>query len=246
MAVKGNAEADFFWACAAQAMKSNGPKRSHPRNANELFGKQLTAGINFEQYDHIPVSRKCEGPTVKACGVIPCLADFGALADRLPRFLFENVKRMGYVVPTPIQKHAVPLAVDGRADLMCCAQTGSGKTCAFLLPAIALIANGDSTTPAPPPPLGKPVLSQWETPARPRVLVLAPTRELAIQIQVEATKLLYGSPFFASVVYGGASARQQLEELACGVDVLVATPGRLNDFLERGLVTLRYCAVLVR
>ena len=89
----------------------------------------------------------------------------------------------GYSRPTPIQRHAVPLALDGRADLMCCAQTGSGKTCAFLLPACAII----SSLPPPPPP------AQNESPARPRVLVLAPTRELASQIQHEAEKLTYAS-----------------------------------------------------
>eukprot|EP00613_Pedinella_sp_CCMP2098_P075128 CAMPEP_0171923748 /NCGR_PEP_ID=MMETSP0993-20121228/22419_1 /TAXON_ID=483369 /ORGANISM="non described non described, Strain CCMP2098" /LENGTH=565 /DNA_ID=CAMNT_0012561849 /DNA_START=29 /DNA_END=1723 /DNA_ORIENTATION=+ len=230
---KSNQEADFFWACVARAQKGTG-KRVHGK-AEELFGKQLTQGINFAQYEQIPVSRSCRDPSVKACEQIPTLEHFRDLQRNLPPFLFQNVQRMGYSVPTPIQKHAVPLALDGRADLMCCAQTGSGKTCAFLLPSIALIATSG----------GLPLLSARETPARPRVLVLAPTRELAIQIQVEAMKLTFGSAYFASVVYGGASARGQLEELAQGVDVLVATPGRLSDFLERGLVSLACCKVLI-
>jgi ATP-dependent RNA helicase DDX3X len=133
----------------------------------------------------------------------------------------------------------VPLALDGRNDLMCCAQTGSGKTCGFLLPVIARLATAEDICAATESGL---------RPASPAALVLAPTRELAIQIHHEARRLVFnvntggggggGACFRSVVVYGGADAKGQLRELARGVDVLVATPGRLIDFVDRGVVSL--------
>jgi ATP-dependent RNA helicase DDX3X len=114
---------------------------------------------------------------------------------------------------------------------MCrCAQTGSGKTVAFLVPLIATI----STAYGQPAHAG----GSQETPASPTALVIAPTRELASQIELEAHKLCHSSQIRCVCVYGGTSARGQLSDLAAGVDILVATPGRLNDFLARGLISL--------
>ena len=133
---------------------------------------------------------------------------------------------MRYQHPTPIQSHAVPVALAG-SDLMCCAQTGSGKTCAFLLPVVSSLAAGRSRQ------------QQFQGIAScPAALVLAPTRELALQIEVEAQKLTNRSPIISGVVYGGASARGQLTRLAQGVDILCATPGRLQEFVDRGVVGL--------
>ena len=91
-----------------------------------------------------------------------------------------------------------------------------------------------------------------DTPAKPSALVLAPTRELAMQIEVECEKLCFGAPpppsgagLWTVCAYGGANARPQLEALACGVEVLVATPGRLTDYLNRDLVSLARCGILV-
>ena len=97
---KGVEEAAFFWSCAKAARP-----RSHGA-AGELFGKQLAAGINFAAYDAIPV--KVALPAgLTGSAEVPALTSFGSLAGRVPGFLSENVKRMGYSVPTPIQKHAV-------------------------------------------------------------------------------------------------------------------------------------------
>ena len=140
---------------------------------------------------------------------------FQEIAKIIESFLYKNIQRMNYVVPTPIQRHAVPLGLHGR-DLMCSAQTGSGKTCAFLLPMIqslSVTSRSDDDTMGP---------------VRPRALVLAPTRELAIQIELETRKLIFENPHRLSVtlVYGGAKARPQLAALARSPDIVVATPGR--------------------
>eukprot|EP00854_Cymbomonas_tetramitiformis_P011423 gene11423-13499_t len=146
---------------------------------------------------------------------------------------------MGYRTPTPIQKHAIPLMMEGR-DVMCTAQTGSGKTCAFLLPTAVHL---EATDPSPPEaPIGR-----RTTPARPRALILAPTRELAAQIHQEAMRLCHGAPSVKrpQTVYGGAGQMPQLGNLAKGVDVLVATPGRLQDFVDRKIINLDGVQVLV-
>ena len=149
---------------------------------------------------------------------------------------------MGYARPTPVQKHAVPFALGGR-DVMCCAQTGSGKTCAFLLPVVAHLGNagGGASTVLPYFARG----GADQVAAAPRCVVLAPTRELAIQIDLEAKKLCNRSGLSPVVVYGGAKARPQLLELARGVDICVATPGRLIDFIDRGVCTMAYVEYLV-
>ena len=140
---------------------------------------------------------------------------------------------MNYERPTPIQKHAMPLALLGH-DLMCCAQTGSGKTCAFLLPICSALGNEG---PAPAANVGASTL--------PRCVVMAPTRELASQIHLEAQKLCNRSGLRPVVVYGGADQRKQIRELAFGVDIIVATPGRLTDFVDRAIVSLSSVAFLV-
>ena len=108
---------------------------------------------------------------------------------------------------------------------MCCAQTGSGKTAAFLIPVIAALSNSQAG--AKKQSLGNPKQG-----ACPRALVLSPTRELTMQIHLEAQKLCNRSTLHAIVVYGGASIREQLKQLARGCDICVATPGRLSDFVQ--------------
>jgi superfamily II DNA/RNA helicase len=94
-----------------------------------------------------------------------------------------------------------------------------------------------TTVPAAAAPTGSPVA--------PSAIVIAPTRELACQIELEAHKLTFDSPLCCTCVYGGIPARQQLQLLAKGVDLLIATPGRLNDFLSRSLITLKNVKFLV-
>jgi ATP-dependent RNA helicase DDX3X len=102
-----------------------------------LFGTQGTAGINFSSYTEIKVTRS--GPD--DADAVPSLTSFRALSSVLPDYLFSNLTlptRMNYATPTPIQQHTVALGLEGK-DIMACAQTGSGKTCAFLVPLLASI-----------------------------------------------------------------------------------------------------------
>jgi len=181
----------------------------------------MNTGINFDKYDDIPVEatgHDCPDP----------LTSFED--GRLGPIIERNIELARYDKPTPIQKNSIPIIQGGR-DLMACAQTGSGKTAAFLLPIISNLLKN----PPPPAPAQRPGTRRV---ARPSCLVLAPTRELASQIHLEARKFAYKAGIRPVVVYGGADIGPQLRELERGCDVLVATPGRLVDMLERGRVLL--------
>ncbi|CAA0813451.1 DEAD-box ATP-dependent RNA helicase 52 [Striga hermonthica] len=147
--------------------------------------------------------------------------------------LIDNIKRCGYVSPTPIQRYAIPVALAGR-DLMACAQTGSGKTAAFCFPIINGIMLDKERSKVFNGNRGGPTRL-----ASPLSLILAPTRELACQIHDEAAKFSHQTGVRVVAVYGGAPMVQQLRKLEMGVDILVATPGRLVDMIERGRVSLR-------
>jgi ATP-dependent RNA helicase DDX3X len=140
--------------------------------------------------------------------------------------LNKNIKRCKFVKPTPVQRYAFPISLAGR-DLMACAQTGSGKTAAFCFPIIAGIMRGQI-----------PQRSRGARTALPLALILSPTRELSCQIHEEAKKFSYQTGVKVVVAYGGAPIHQQLRDLERGVDILVATPGRLVDLLERARVSL--------
>jgi len=223
---------DYFWQCVQNEERNKAANKFiKPSFATQdkLFERQGTSGINFEQYDAIPVTRS--GPDSSN---IPEVGNFINLRASLPQFLSENLTgstRMNYSTPTPIQRHCVPLSLSGKFDVMACAQTGSGKTVAFLVPLVAHIAS------QPKVKVGKGG-GPRVTPAMPSAVVVAPTRELAIQIELEAHKLTFSSALHCVCVYGGAPTRVQLALLAKGVDILVATPGRLTDFLQRGLIKL--------
>jgi ATP-dependent RNA helicase RhlE len=136
--------------------------------------------------------------------------------------LVSAVTKMGYSKPTPIQAQAIPALMAGR-DLIGIAQTGTGKTAAFALPILNhLLAN-----PRPAPRGGA------------RVLVLSPTRELASQIAQSFRDLSAGLPFAITVVFGGVPHGAQIKALAKGLDVLVATPGRLVDHMDSRVAQLR-------
>jgi len=135
---------------------------------------------------------------------------FGSL--KLHPSLIQGVKELGFARPTPIQADAIPAAVDGR-DVLACAMTGSGKTAAFLLPILHhLLARPRGTT---------------------RALILTPTRELAAQILEELNSLALHTPITAAAVFGGVGAGPQEHAFRSGVDVIVATPGRLLDHLRQ-------------
>ena len=140
---------------------------------------------------------------------------------RLSEPLLRAIGEKGYTDPTPIQQQAIPPGLEGR-DLQGCAQTGTGKTAAFTLPMLQLLA-------AEPAPKGR----------RPiRALVLTPTRELAIQIDECCRDYARYTPIRHCVIFGGVNQRPQVDALQKGVDLLVATPGRLLDLIGQGYVTL--------
>ena len=153
-----------------------------------------------------------------------------------PPKILEYLQSLGFDGPTAIQSLGWPVASAGR-DMVGLAETGSGKTLAYLVPGL-LRANAASAASAAS-------ASSESSESGPVVLVLAPTRELAMQIQVEAFPLSELLGLRDAVVYGGVSKRGQQQELRKGVDVLIATPGRLLDFLDAGVVSLERVAYLV-
>lgn len=189
-----------------------------PTQAEVDFESQANTGINFDAYEDIPVE-------TSGHDVPPPVNTFAEID--LGDALNENIRRCKYVKPTPVQRHAIPIVIGGR-DLMACAQTGSGKTAAFCFP----IISGILKSRPPQRPRGSRT-------AFPLALILSPTRELSVQIHEEAKKFAYQTGVRACVAYGGAPIHQQLRELERGVDILVATPGRLMDLLERARVSLQ-------
>lgn len=139
-----------------------------------------------------------------------------------PEYVLEEVQRAGFKEPTPIQIQGWPIALLGR-DMVGIAETGSGKTLAFLLPAIVHIN-------------AQPYLSKGDGPI---VLIMAPTRELAVQIQEEANRFGKSSKIKNTCCYGGVPRRPQQQDLKDGVEVVIATPGRLIDFLDCGDTNLK-------
>ncbi|KAK6343914.1 DEAD-box ATP-dependent RNA helicase [Orbilia brochopaga] len=209
------------------------------RVERELFGvpndplKQST-GINFEKYDDIPVE-------ASGSNVPEPVTTF--TNPPLDTHLLSNIELARYTVPTPVQKYSIPIVMGGR-DLMACAQTGSGKTGGFLFP---ILSQSFATGPSPPPPgaQGGGGNFQRSRKAYPTALILAPTRELVSQIYDEARKFAYRSWVKPCVVYGGADIGQQLRQMDRGCDLLVATPGRLVDLIERGRISLASIKYLV-
>jgi ATP-dependent RNA helicase RhlE len=141
--------------------------------------------------------------------------------------ILRAAKNEGYVTATPIQEQAIPHVMQGR-DLLGCAQTGTGKTAAFAMPILHRLSSGVA-----------------EKARRIRCLVLCPTRELASQIQDSFRTYGKELPLRHTVIFGGVSQNRQVQALRQGVDVLVATPGRLLDLLQQRLVDLRAVEVLV-
>jgi ATP-dependent RNA helicase RhlE len=144
--------------------------------------------------------------------------------------LLQAVRDLGYEQPTPVQLQAIPLVLAGR-DIMAGAQTGTGKTAAFALPTLQRLA---------------PAASASASPARHpvRALVLTPTRELAIQVHESFRDYGKHLPLRSTVVYGGVDMDAQIEELRRGVEILVATPGRLLDHVQNKTVMLNQVSVL--
>ncbi|KAF8134842.1 RNA helicase [Boletus edulis] len=145
-----------------------------------------------------------------------------------PEYILSSIQAQGFTAPTPIQCQAWPMALSGR-DVVAIAQTGSGKTISFALPAMLHIN-------------AQPLLAPGDGPI---ALVLAPTRELAVQIQQECTKFGSSSRIRNTAIYGGAPKGPQIRDLQRGVEIVIATPGRLIDMLETQKTNLRRVTYLV-
>ncbi|EDW17658.1 ATP-dependent RNA helicase p62 [Drosophila mojavensis] len=145
-----------------------------------------------------------------------------------PDYCMNEIRRQRYIEPTPIQAQAWPIVLSGN-NLVGIAKTGSGKTLAFILPAIVHIN-------------GQPTLKRGDGPI---ALVVAPTRELAQQIQTVANDFGSSSYVRNTCIFGGAPRSKQASDLQNGVEIVIATPGRLLDFLQSGTTNLRRCTYLV-
>ena len=141
--------------------------------------------------------------------------------------LLDALDEIGYVSPTPIQAQAIPYLIEGR-DIIGCAQTGTGKTAAFALPILDAMAK-----------------DPWVGSRRIRALMLCPTRELATQIHDNIEQYARHLDIRSMAMFGGVSQRPQENILRRGVDILVATPGRLLDLISQGYVDLSYVQFLV-
>ena len=206
-----------------------------PPDDEESLFTTMAAGINFDKYDEIAVEVTGRDPPQNITTFEQC--DFYETT-------MKNVKHCNYIRPTPVQKYAIPIIMSGR-DLMACAQTGSGKTvsvsgthllisilgiffllkAAFLLPVITRLIREKVQG-----------ASQAEQQS-PQVLIISPTRELTMQIYGEARKFVHESIYRPVVIYGGTSVGHQLRQLESGCNILVGTPGRLVDFLNRKKVS---------
>lgn len=208
---------------------------SKPLAQDENLEKSLfsgsNTGINFDKYEDIPVEATGED--------VPEHIDTfkeGSLGE----IVNANLELCKYTIPTPVQKYAIPIITQHR-DLMACAQTGSGKTAAFLLPILSrLYAEG--------PGESLKATTSYQRGRRklfPLAVILSPTRELASQIYDEARKFAYRSHVRPCVVYGGADVGAQMRDLDRGCHILVATPGRLADFLKRGKIGFSFIRYVV-
>ena len=140
--------------------------------------------------------------------------------------ILKSIEEVGYENPSEIQKQAIPQVLMGR-DVLGCAQTGTGKTASFMLPLVEILSTGQSKS------------------RMPRSLILAPTRELAMQVSEDFKLFNKYLKLQMALLIGGVSFSEQDSKLAKGVDVLVATPGRLLDHVERGKIILKDIKILV-
>ncbi len=145
---------------------------------------------------------------------------------KLQPILLDTLKDLGYLEPTPIQKKSIPIALNGK-DILGIAQTGTGKTASFTLPLISLLSSGRAKA------------------RMPRSLILCPTRELATQVADSFEKYSKNTKLNKALLIGGVSFKDQDKVIDRGVDVLIATPGRLIDHFERGKLMLNGVQILV-
>ena len=205
------------------------------------FGRSPAAGRTFERRTggHAPALTPID------CDTRPVAFTSLAIDARL----LEGVRDLGFVETRPVQSAVIPLALAG-ADLIASAETGTGKTCAFVLPTLQqlLTANAEADlkvgTTTDVVQAFRPASNQTPN-GRSRVLILAPTRELAVQIEDEIHGLAYHTSITSAAVYGGVEMGGQERALRAGVDIIVATPGRLMDHMRQQNADLAAIELLV-
>ncbi|XP_022064408.1 probable ATP-dependent RNA helicase DDX17 isoform X1 [Acanthochromis polyacanthus] len=195
-----------------------------PKFEKNFYSEHLEVQ-RMSQYDVEEYRRKKE-ITVRGSGCPKPVTNFHQA--QFPQYVIDVLMQQNFKEPTAIQAQGFPLALSGR-DMVGIAQTGSGKTLSYLLPAIVHINH-------------QPYLERGDGPI---CLVLAPTRELAQQVQQVAYDYGKSSRIKSTCVYGGAPKGPQIRDLERGVEICIATPGRLIDFLEAGKTNLRRCTYLV-
>ena len=176
--------------------------------------------VTARSWDEVDEFRRKHEITISGKDVPKPCATFEEAS--VPDFVLSEIMKLGFKEPTPIQAQGWPMALSGR-DVVGIAATGSGKTLTYLLPAIIHI-------------VAQPELKTGDGPI---VLVIAPTRELAVQIKVECDKFGHSSEIKNTCVYGGAPKGPQIRDLRNGVEICICTPGRMIDMLESGLTNLR-------
>jgi ATP-dependent RNA helicase RhlE len=229
-------------------LNSNTTNRTHSNRGpsrRSSRGQGSSRGPRKPQHAHAP--KPSSGvPALEPIEVDTTPMPFTALG--LDTRLLEGVRDLGWVDTRPIQTAVIPLALANN-DLIACANTGTGKTAAFVVPTLQWLL----THPARPLESrdGGPALSRVEgpdpeqTPLKSRVLVLAPTRELAVQIEDEIHGLAYHTNVSSAAVYGGVEMGMQERALKAGVDIIVATPGRLMDHMRQQNADLSGIELLV-
>uniref|UniRef100_A0A2I2Y624 RNA helicase n=1 Tax=Gorilla gorilla gorilla TaxID=9595 RepID=A0A2I2Y624_GORGO len=218
------------WKSEAEGGESSdtqGPKVTYippppPEDEDSIFAHYQT-GINFDKYDTILVE-------VSGHDAPPAILTFEEA--NLCQTLNNNIAKAGYTKLTPVQKYSIPIILAGR-DLMACAQTGSGKTAAFLLPILAHMMRDGITA------------SRFKELQEPECIIVAPTRELVNQIYLEARKFSFGTCVRAVVIYGGTQLGHSIRQIVQGCNILCATPGRLMDIIGKEKIGLKQIKYLV-
>ncbi|CAO4362388.1 unnamed protein product [Caenorhabditis nigoni] len=210
--------------------EGEGPKATYvpvDDTMEEILNMQkITEGLMFHKFFDADVQVTSCGKSVKPP---PCRSFEDA---KLTETMLKNVRNAGYNKTTPIQQYALPLIRDGH-DIMACAQTGSGKTAAFLLPIMSrLTAENDLNT-------------AGEGGCYPRCIILTPTRELADQIYNEGRKFAYQTMMEIKPVYGGLAVGYNKSQIERGATIVVGTVGRIKHFCEEGTIKLDKCRYFV-
>ncbi|XP_071587690.1 probable ATP-dependent RNA helicase DDX4 isoform X2 [Heliangelus exortis] len=213
--------------CSEEVDSVRGPKVTYvppppPDEEQAIFARYQT-GINFDKYDE---------NAVQVSGLDPPAPLLDIEKANLCQTLNMNIAKAGYSKLTPVQKYSIPIILAGR-DLMACAQTGSGKTAAFLIPIVNHMMRDGVTA------------SSFKEQQEPECIIVAPTRELINQIFLEARKFVYGTCIRPVVIYGGTQTGHSIRQIMQGCSILCATPGRLLDVISREKIGLHNVKYLV-